>query len=1190
MRKFAIVLGLLTIILMLPVRAFADDPSFRIVGVDASLYPIITAEFKATDPDGNNIRSFTIPDDFELFDGGEIREILNYNCPPGISKFSLILVIDKSQSMVNNRMEDGRTRMENAMGAARTWINALDPTRSECAILAFNYGDYKNPELVHTFSTDKKDLTDSLNFIAPRGGTDYNAAFLGTKDFPGAMHLASIAKYKPIIVFISDGKHNAPSPPENANFHGAEVQAAADEYNVTIYNILLGLSDIARESASVKDLLGLAVQTGGETFEDLKTQQEIERVYNTILSKIDPDEYPAPCILTWETGCEGGFIDVTLSQATSTLSSTFTYDIPDSLKPFLEIDPDPEYINSEPYEDIVVRVTARNNYVDFDGYQSSDPNFTIVGNLTGRLEKDQSRDIVVRYTPTDSVCHESDFELLGSACDGRVFNPSGGFVFHKDVDVGSHLIDTRNDITVTQTFCNWTCRPIKVEGVNITGADAGMFEHRNGLEKATIVQPMSCIDVEYRFEPTSVGQKFAQIEVMVRGKAYTANLTGTCYGNSDIQVTSQLAYENLNCQVSQRDLDVEIMNPGDIDLNVSSIIKAGPDEADFQFVGGNPAPMVVGPKATETFTVRFMGTTRGVKNATLTINSDAEGTPSVDVPLTGEVDEVEISASVPEIDFGVICPDEVKSMTLQLTNDGTMDAGVTGAPAGPFTLPTANYTISEGGSQDVTIEFSSPTEGDFDQVMTFTDDFCNQETTVRLIGKVAAPALDNVSLTITTTFGSSEQGTVNITNNSDRDLDIGDISNLVPGDAQFTVISASSLIIPAGGSIDVLIEYTPTSTNTITTTLTVSGTPCDFEDASSVTLVGNPGQAVAEVFVDDYSGIAGSVVPITIRLINKISVQASGETIVNTMLNYDPLLLEPIGYTNSGSLQLDGLGITGGDNDQDLITINFNVLPGSGLTQTQLDINSSVSGSGAVTLTETDGLFTLMPSTATIEISKDLEARSGQVFDLTFYISGATNLSTSVNQGITTSLSFDATLMEPVGETPFGVVDGNGIRTIEITDLPVDETGGDLVPLKSYQFRALLGRVPTTDIMVENTAVKNGDVNFTEIPGRFTLLGICQSGGVDRLFDPYGAAQIMAVTPNPTESDAEVLYNILERAPSKLILTDMLGGRVCELVNKTMEPGVHTALINTSNLQSGTYLLILKTPTKTDTRRISIVR
>ena len=86
-------------------------------------------------------------------------------------------------------------RWDAAKKAARIWIDQLPIDRSECAILAFNAGTYKHPELVHTFSIDQQDLKDSLNFVAPAGGTDYNGAFLGKAGNPGAFDIARLAKY-----------------------------------------------------------------------------------------------------------------------------------------------------------------------------------------------------------------------------------------------------------------------------------------------------------------------------------------------------------------------------------------------------------------------------------------------------------------------------------------------------------------------------------------------------------------------------------------------------------------------------------------------------------------------------------------------------------------------------------------------------------------------------------------------------------------------------------------------------------------------------------------------------------------------------------------------------------------------------------------------------------------------------------
>jgi hypothetical protein len=428
-------------ILLIAACSCITAQTLHIYNVETSQYPVMKASIRAKDATGKDIRNFDIHSDILIKDGGKSKDIKFYECPDSSTDVSLIIVLDASQSMlqyhIDNTDPNSLTYFDFAIEAIKEIIDVIPDNNSECCILSFNYNLVANPKLVHQFSDNKTTLKDSLKNIYPIGATDYNAAFLGNKTGDnGALYYASIAKYKPIIIFITDGSHDAPDyPPGNSVFHVGEVIDGANKTNATIYCFTLGVIG----GSSRSDLNTLSSATGG-FLADFPTQNnDFIILFNHIY---DEPNLP-PCSIIWETDCNGGDLELTLNSPKGGPTSTsFSYIIPDSIKAYIELFPKEIVFDNVKIGDIrdtVVSITARNfpiviNTIEYDNQSISIlPPFQ----LPLSLLKDESVSLNLRLTISDTITTPIKFKFGTDACDSIIFTARINFDIDSSKDSGT---------------------------------------------------------------------------------------------------------------------------------------------------------------------------------------------------------------------------------------------------------------------------------------------------------------------------------------------------------------------------------------------------------------------------------------------------------------------------------------------------------------------------------------------------------------------------------------------------------------------------------------------------------------------------------------------------------------------------------------------------------------------------------
>ncbi len=1150
-------------------------------------YPTMRAEFRAYDDADFEIRDYTDETEFTLTENGVDKPLDLVYCEPKKSRFSLILCVDRTGSMnepVDKTKSGSPIRRVVAQKALIELIRRLPPGRSNCAITSFSFTNAQGSKLEHDFSSDTLSLIDSVRNIKFQGGTDYNKGFLGVTPSnpqrPGSIEMAERAPFYPIIIFLTDGEHDE----NNGIVEVGEITAAANAVKnglgARVYAVTLGL-------AVPPELESISSGTGGEAFSDLSGDL-ISSIYLDILRAAEDFGEPVPCHLEWETDCDGGGdVELTLDRFGG-LSDTKSYNIPPSLLPRTEISPNNfAFLNGalNVEQDTTITICAEQNEVIIDGFSSDDPRYTIDWGTNPppiTLDAGMCIDVDVKYTPDDRICSKPDFNLTGNICSGNEINAEGGFVYSEDVNMGSTPPGTPKELEVDQVLCNHTCNPVRVTNLSIA---PGPQNTHFGVVTATPfdIPPGECVKIKFRYLPPEEGNSTAEWVALVDGNQYRSQINGSGSGSPEIQTAPELTFEDLDCNTPQRCVDFTIENIGSLPLDISDI-----NISDAVFTV-NPTSLSVAPGESETVQVCFTTTDIDPINATMTINSNAKAEPARQVTLNGKYLKHDFDVENLSIDLGQICPGEQPSIDFFVNNTGTSDIDISlTESAGISLISPTPFTITTGGQEQIIADFlRRDNEGPINETITLTDDICGKEITVNIIGDVVMPHIVGPTTVFQATVGSFDDKTITLTNNSTRDATITTIATDNP---EFTVISPSlppDIPIAAGGTIDITVRYEPV-VDAASAYLIIEGTPCNVLD--SVALNGGADLATAEIKIDQYSGLIGETITIDVELINKFRFAESGATMVDFKLSFNGELLEPVpisGTMNGITRTLDVSFPASGNNDETL-PLTFLVLDGNGATSTDLSI-SNPTPDGAVVITPVIGTFNLVEASADFRTDPNFSADPGQIIEVPLFINNSLNV-TDFHQGITTTISFNSTILEPIFIPDADDIQPGGMRTVTVKNLPLPSGPGEF-ELSSLQFRAMLGNVLTSDIKIENTVAQNGYVEFSEQSGTFLLTGVCEEGSTLRLFDPTGTRnEILTPAPHPVSSDTELAFSTREKGNIRLEVIDVSGRTTHVLFEGYLERGEHLVPFRVSELETGTYLIVLKSPRHIETARIEVVK
>ncbi len=388
------------IIIFVSVSAFSQ--TFEIFDIDTTSFPIMKAKFFAFDSKGEQITALKISD-FNIREEGNDRKIISVTCESNVSldPVSTVLIMDASGSM-------RRRNILLAKSAARAWINAMPEGESETAITAFDEVNY----MIQDFTNLKSLLLKKVETLFANGGTSYNAAFID--ELFGGLLISKRAKNKKVLVILTDGL------PNGFTLQDAIIDEAIAQQAV-IYAVTLGLP--------CPEVLRIITEiSGGDWFEDVTSQSEVENVYNQILKRVSGAK---PCEIVWESdvSCSAGDRIADVDFYPFNTNRLISYTLP--FTAIAAITPNPESIffkNVMPgtSRDTIVNVKATNGDLTVSEIRWDNSAFEIFPR-SFKIKKGETQQMRVSYTALPGGDYIwAKMEFVNNQCPLQLF-ASGGF-------------------------------------------------------------------------------------------------------------------------------------------------------------------------------------------------------------------------------------------------------------------------------------------------------------------------------------------------------------------------------------------------------------------------------------------------------------------------------------------------------------------------------------------------------------------------------------------------------------------------------------------------------------------------------------------------------------------------------------------------------------------------------------------
>ena len=448
-----------------------------------------------------------------------------------------------------------------------------------------------------------------------------------------------------------------------------------------------------------------------------------------------------------------------------------------------------------------------------------------------------------------------------------------------------------NTLTVTSTGN----ADLLLQSVTIEGANAGLFSVTAGGDPATLA-PGASVDITVTYGPALSGAHTAELVLTSNDvlSPHRVPLSGT-----GVEAILEIAPASLAFPATsvgaQQVAPLQLSNTGTAPLNLTSITIDAPGDAVFSIVeGGEPGS--IGPGTSRTVSVAFAPAAETAYQGTLTITSDAGGSPhSIPLSGTGTVPGMTVSPVAIQYDDTQVGSSTDAEVTLQ--NTGSEAVSVTsvqlgGANASDFSIVSGGETgtIAAGQSRTVIIRFTPPSAGDFRALLTVEAGAPQSpfEVTLRGKGIVNELTISPMNLAFPDTPVSTEaSSSITITNTGNVPLTMNALSIVQDGNAFQVDYNGEEVILPVGIGRDVIVQFIPPAPGNYTGELQISTTA--HETPFSVSLSGTGIEPSVSI---NPSSLAFAETPVGAEITASVVIENTGNT---------PLTMETILLSQGGS-------------------------------------------------------------------------------------------------------------------------------------------------------------------------------------------------------------------------------------------------------------------------------------------------
>lgn len=502
--------------------------------VNADSYPLMKARFSAFDAQGKEFRIFS-NQGIHITEFDKQFQPTFVQCPAIIppNALSVVLAIDVSGSM--EQVLDGKTNLDFAKEAVTNFLKIVNFDISECAITSFNNESTTQQDF--TFSSSK--LLKALEQLQPNGGTNYTNGLLQPNS--GAFEIAKKGTKKRVVIFLTDGAGEL-------DFQKAVDSALVN--NITFYAI--GLRLRLRE-----DVRKLSDTTGGQFYDEIKTQEELTAIYEKILNREQTNT--APCEVQWIANeyCDVRTIPLRLTLPDIKATATTSYTLPEEKVRKLGFSSTQINFGSKNpgiRYDTTVTMYAKNKAFTITNISSLNPLFTVTP-TSATIPSNDSLIVKISITPPDTSFFGTRVAFKTDECSYDIFSTCG--VANLNSTTTLKLITPNG----RETFGVFSDTVIRWEGVSKEEKVLLEFSTNNGGSWKTITEEAT--NHEYRW--TSIPPE-ASTQCLVRvsqrkqfpyPRDFILKRPGIFGGISWSPTSSKIAYCRNGSELSIKDVSTQ---------------------------------------------------------------------------------------------------------------------------------------------------------------------------------------------------------------------------------------------------------------------------------------------------------------------------------------------------------------------------------------------------------------------------------------------------------------------------------------------------------------------------------------------------------------------------------------------------------------------------------------------------------
>jgi hypothetical protein len=469
----------------------------------------------------------------------------------------------------------------------------------------------------------------------------------------------------------------------------------------------------------------------------------------------------------------------------------------------------------------------------------SNPQFTVSGmSLPMTMTTGQTGSITIGVKPTATGTLSGTLTVQADAGSEVVNLSATAVAASPQISLSSSAINfgsitLGSSASSNLTISNTGAADLTISSVSLTGAGFTI----TGIATPKVVTAGQSTVVTLTYSPTATGAAAGSLSINssdTTNPKLTVSLsgTGTTAPTGTLQASQAgLSFGNVSTG-SNLVKQVVVTNTGTAAVQISGVGVTGTGFT----VSGLTTPATVNPSSQVTLSVTFAPTTAGNASGTLSITSNASGSP-LSIPVSGTGVQPGITISPASFNFGSVVDGQNKSQAFTITNSGTAPLTISqlGISAAGYSVSGLSVpsTVAPGSSVSFSALFAPTTVGNLAGTVSVGSNAPNSPATVVLSGTGVAVPTGALQPNLTSlSFGNISTGSnsvkqVVVTNTGSGPVQITGVGVTGTG---FTVSGvATPTTVNASGQVTLSVTFAPTTTGNVSGTLSVtsnaSGSP-----------------------------------------------------------------------------------------------------------------------------------------------------------------------------------------------------------------------------------------------------------------------------------------------------------------------------------------------------------------------------